>query len=519
MKRRLRIDVIAYAAIGAWVVLASYISVANPTIGISDMFAFIANAENLHLSSSAAWVNGFYPFGYPLLLKGMFLITGDYVLAGRILSLVFASIGLLVVFRMASSFAGEMVALLAVVICATNPVYLDHATMSGTDMPAAVLLMVGAHQLCRWGKAGRMSRLLAAGGAIGCAYLVRYTALVVMPAMMLWLLLRESPPVSWKRRASQVLLLLGAFLLVASPQLVLSAVHKGNPFYNSQAQNVYFGMFGEGSWGLKMHEARAVTSIADVVLRHPGAFLRNWYWNMLNVPGLDLVQFPFTLVAFAAILFSFKDDRLEGQNLLLALLFLAFTSAICMAFTSARLLLFGGMVLAVFSAYGLFAFLPEHFRLAFSRAFPVRIPFLLVVVVWLLWNYVRPAVAHPLSEYDRNRIHVSQALAAEGSGRASEVLSLSFDYYDATKPTKDRFCIPWYGANFEPYDSVGDIAQRMQTAGQRYFVYDERAPRSVRELRKIWPFEEEDLNTYFHPIAVFDDTVRVYRLRNAEKRP
>jgi hypothetical protein len=506
-------DLGSYALVAVWVSVAVYVSAANPLVGISDMFGFIPRAQSLSLHDLSPWVDGFYPFGYPLLLKGLSTLIGDYEVSGRVLSLLAGVIALLTVYRTSRSIFTPTVALLALAICCTNPTFLRYSVISSTDMPAVAFLAVGTYCVCRFGVTHELRHLLAGGASIGAAYLIRYNAIAAVPAVLVWLWLQPAPPISWKHRFQQCVLFLSALVASASPQLLLSMVGQGNPFYNLQARNVYFGMYGGGNWGLNMPAAHTIATLSQVVLAHPGVFLSSWYHNLLGVLRLDVVQFPLTLVSFAGMLYCLRRPQSRDRGVLLCLIAVAYTATICMAFPSTRLLLFTTVVLSMFAAFGLVAFVPHRLRLTFPHAVPIRTPCVVALTGWLVLAYTRPAVLHPLSEYDKTRIDVSRTLAQQGIRSVSEVLSFSFDYYDMTKPTKDRFALPWYATEFRPYESVDDIARRMQRAGEQFLVFDDRAPRNVRGLKSIWPFDESDLRRCFEDVATVSGSVHVYRLR------
>jgi len=277
------------------------------------------------------------------------------------------------------------VALLALIITGTNLSYLRQAVISGTDMPGAVMLLICILFLCRYSHSNELKYLIAAGGAIGIGYLVRYTALTVVPAVLLWLWIRNKKITSWKHRLQRCLIFLGGFILLASPQLVSSFVVQGNPLYNLQARNVYFGMFGSENWGLNMPAAGSISSLSEVILAHPREFLSNWFSNLLRVPGLNLVQFPLIAVSFAGLVFSFMRPQSRDRSVLLSFVLMAFTAAICMAFPNARLLLFSTIILCIFAAFGLFTIIPRRLPLSSFSALPIRIPCLIAFIAWLSW--------------------------------------------------------------------------------------------------------------------------------------
>jgi hypothetical protein len=509
-----RASLLAYGIILAWSACAIRISTANPTIGLSDMFGFIERAEALRFSSLTEWVDGFYPLGYPLLLKAIYLVTGDYVVAGRTIAFGFGLVGLLTIYGISLTVFSRGVGVLALVFCGTSPTYLRYATVSGTDMPSAVMLLLGTSLLCLSSQKQSSRYLVASGLAFGTAYLIRYSALPAVLAAAVWMLLKGGSSYLWRQRLRESALFALAFLAACGPQLLVSLVAQGNPFYNLQYQNVYFGILGEGNWGLQMSDARSQTGLGEILLEQPRLFFKNWYHNLVDSLRLDLVQFPLQFFSYVSILYSLKHQRLRSYGLLFLLLFCAFTAAIALAFLRERLLLFSTLILITSAAFGVLAIIPREIRVARATDLPVRRVVLALLIPFLLWTYLRPALTSPVSEYDRTKIDVSGVLASERMERAHDVLSFSFDYYDLQSPTKDRFAMPWYEEGFRPYASIADIAERMREAGQRYFVFDFRAPNNVRGLRDIWPFGDGELARDFRRVASVEAGVHIYAVKD-----
>jgi 4-amino-4-deoxy-L-arabinose transferase-like glycosyltransferase len=141
-------DTLALATIVIWTVIGIYVTVKNPTVWLSDMFGFIPRVQTLSLHSLSGWVDGLYPFGYPLLLKSLFWLTHDYEVAGRIISLASGVVGLYLLYKLGSLTFDRKVGVLAVVFGSVNPTYLKYATVSGTDMVAMVTMLSGLYAVC-----------------------------------------------------------------------------------------------------------------------------------------------------------------------------------------------------------------------------------------------------------------------------------------------------------------------------------------------------------------------------------
>ncbi|MFO7653756.1 MAG: glycosyltransferase family 39 protein [Candidatus Krumholzibacteriia bacterium] len=501
------------AVIAVWALVAARLSYANPTIGLTDVFGFIPRAESLSLSDASAWVDGLYPLGYPLLLRAVAAVVTDYELAGRIIALLAGILGLFMVARIARTLFEARVALLAVLFCATNPSYLRFATTSGTDLAAVAVLLVAMAYAVSYALTRSRDQLVVAGFALGVAYLFRYTALIMVPPILFWIMAVEGRPVSGRRVADGAILL-GAFVLAALPQLVMSTVVEGQPLYNLQARNVYFGMHGGGNWGQNMPAARSITSLGRIVAGEPTVFVRHWYETVTGAFRLDLVHYPLGLLAFAAALLSLRTTVVRKASLLIVLCMVAFLATLSMAFINARLLLFLAPLLAIYAAFGCFRLIPSRLPLAFAESLPFRTVVVVSLCLWLAWYHVRPMWLQPISAHDLGRIAVSQTLASEPSAPGPhEVLAWSFDYYDMTRPTKDRYAIDWYADEFPPYGTVADIAGRMRARGQRYLVYDEGASKRVRGLAEIWPLDGEELLAHFEPVTTSAEDVWILRLR------
>lgn len=506
-------DTCAFLITLFWAAGAAYVAAANPTIHVLDVFGFIRRAEALSLDNAAVWIDGLYPFGYPLLLRGLYALTGDYVVAGKALSLIAGIVGLAAIYGIARSMFPAAAAVLAVAICAMNPLYLSMAIEPSTDMPAAALLLLGIAFACVFARRPNPALLVLSGAVIGIGYLTRYTALVAAAVILVWLLVPAYEPADRRRALRSAAIFAGAFILFASPQLIVSLFSRGNPFYNEQARNVHFGMFGDMNWGLHWNESRSRTSLVSIVAQHPKEFVRNWYGNFYHSFRLDLVPYPLMFFAFAGLLLSLWIAGVARGVVLVLLALFAFIASIAIAFVTPRLLLPSAALLAILAGYGIWAGLPEQLPLAGRRHIPLRKPVAALLLAWLAWTYLRPSLLHPLDDFDRDRITISQALLQQGARHASETLSFSFAYYDLSKPTKDRYPNPWYAPDFKPFESLRDIAARMRQEGRRFLLFDQSAPDNVPGLKAIWPLPERELALYLDRIPLPTDRVSLYRLK------
>ena len=488
-----------------------YLAAVNPVIRNGDLFGFIERAESIRLTVPSALVSGFYPLGYPVLLRLAYRLSGDYAVAGMWLSWLAGVAGLTVAYALAARAWSATAGLVAAVTLATNPTYIWLATTGGTDLPAATLMLLSVYLVVRT-MPPTTGGALAAGAALGCAYLIRYTSATIIPAVLLWLALTPLAAYASAWRARTATLFLAGFLVAASPQLIASTVVHGNPFYNTQVQNVHFGMFGNQNWGLNIAASKRVSSLPALILENPTTFARHWYRNVVDALKDDLVQFPAGLLSCAGLLLLLRPRRTRDAGLLLGLAAGAFTLAVAMAFVTPRLLVFVTMIAAASAGVALAGLPPRRLTLR-GVAVPLRTCLVVAFTVWLVWDSLVPVVRTPQSAFDRQRLDVSAALEADGATASADVLALVFDYYDVNSPTKDRYGIPWYRDDFVPYTSIADIATRMRAAGQSHLVFDGRAATTVPGLDRIWRDPQLDLQRDFDRIRPDLQNVWIYRLK------
>ena len=247
---------------------------------------FVGFAERARSLAEACELNGFYPLGYPLLLLsltqpspiGRGIGEGDAAFAAAKIAAIWATVILATAaYLLSGALLGKPRSFLTLVTLAVNPYFWQSAFFVGTDMPWAALQCLAllgctlAIQRQKW------PIFALAGMATGLAYLMRYTALLTLPVVCAYLMLAR--PLT---RAGSYANLRGAlaftvlFLLFSLPQLWISWQAKGNPFFNLQAKNVWFGIYGNSDWWTHWREVPSDISLGQVFLTSPGRFLGHW---------------------------------------------------------------------------------------------------------------------------------------------------------------------------------------------------------------------------------------------------
>src|SRR2546427_9382071 len=136
----------------------------------------------------------------------------------------------------------------------------------------------------------------ASGLRAGWAFTTRYNGLFLWPGAVLALTLFLDRDGLSTARLWRAALWSAAFLLAATPWLLVNAAHTGNPLTNNNYTNVGYAVYGEGNWERFFYGSdRKIHSFADVVRLDPGRFMTAMVTNTFDHLKRDLtelVRFP-----------------------------------------------------------------------------------------------------------------------------------------------------------------------------------------------------------------------------------
>ena len=231
----------------------------------NDFWGIAFYAGHLSTTDPASLHNGFYPIGYPAMLRAV----GGISDLGRavVLNAVLAAAMVLVAARLGLLIGGRLAAGITALLVVSYPLVFRYATVPGPDIGAAALCCLGALVLAQSLPADPPTgtlRLVVAGIALGGAALFRYHALVLAVGLLLGFVLvrgrwREALP-AW-----------GGLAVVYTAQVVVNLAAGRGPLDTAQAFNVY-RMVNDVPW----HRAAEIpipSSWFAIVAVAPGRFL------------------------------------------------------------------------------------------------------------------------------------------------------------------------------------------------------------------------------------------------------
>jgi hypothetical protein len=440
------------------------------TIGNLDLFGMIERARLLP-GDLSAWVSGLYPVGIPLLLRIGLALGLDVASMGRFVSLLGGILclygGGLLAWHLTRS---RGLALLTMAYLLTTRAILFYSGFEGTDVLAAGLQILALGVLAADPRRRRV--VLIAGVINGLAYLIRYTAMVLLLIILAYLLLVAL--VRRERKGLWNLLLYGlGFLAGALPQIVPSLLVKGDPFYQTQAYHIWLKLYAGSDFVRALQQPSPVEiTLWELFWLGPRRLIGNWwqefsrFWLTLEVPLLDQ---PLAHLARAGFLFAVLDkQRLRAHHrALLALVIVGITGLLSVFTIDVRFLILLIPVLMVCALYFLWRILPPQLVLGKARlsANLLVLGLLWVPLLAVPWRYAHSREGGPHA----NVIDTSNMLHAAGASTAGEIVSTNLYHQDVSSLTRDRFTMLY---TLKAPSTVDELRQMALESGHHFLIYD-----------------------------------------------
>ncbi|MCD4848321.1 MAG: glycosyltransferase family 39 protein [Candidatus Aegiribacteria sp.] len=247
-------------------------------MSFSEDLGWLKNLRAGETSLEAAWnadpdyVFGMVPvetptasleMGYPVILALMFIIAGPTTGAVFLLNCVFALLGAWALWRMVEENWGKKQAFLAALIWSIYPYYVYYSAYAMTDsihISMLPLIMWLTIRSVKTMKAG-----FPAGIVTGFLFLIRSTAVFLLPLQLFYLLLRKK----WKTS----LFLLAGFTVCCVPWVVRNQIELGSPVF----------LPTKGALNLWMRNNPEIIAMEGIVV--PG-------WIEDGINRRDLLKYP-----------------------------------------------------------------------------------------------------------------------------------------------------------------------------------------------------------------------------------
>ncbi|MCL4552096.1 MAG: hypothetical protein M1305_00860, partial [Candidatus Marsarchaeota archaeon] len=270
----------------------------NFHVALNDFWGLYYMAGRLDVNAPQSLHNGFFPVGYPLLLR-MFPPKYPILVLAFILNVLLSLMALSAIAYLISIAIGPGWALLAVVTLSTHPKYLEYTTTLGPDIGSSAfmtfggtLLIIGAASEIR----SRPMLLAALGGAFcGISALLRYHFLILAFMFVLGVSLIS------RRRLQYCLTSVTALAFVYSIQIVCNLLSGHGLLETATSFQAYVALHGV-NW---YHFSKDVpSSILAVVLQSPVPSLLAYQASVVKLLPLSI---PSVLCVF------FLSDRRHAK--------------------------------------------------------------------------------------------------------------------------------------------------------------------------------------------------------------
>ncbi len=327
----------------------------------------------------------FWPFGYMAMIAFTKLITDiDFFTSAKLIAL-FSGAGVLILtYLIGKQVFSEKIAVLAVLILASNHFFFSHSFLVEMDMPFTLLLLLSIYFLI---KGNEWRNFLLCGAFAGISYMVKYGAYALFPVVAVVALINITDK-GIVDSLKKVMIFFAAFFIFSSPWLINNTIKNGSPFYSKHYVNIAWGMnrpqlMPDKYWVEYFRLNEEYSSMKDVVA-DTKKFVGNWLGNIRGLP-INIFNILSITGIFLPLAFLMAFKALDRRRLILILLTLSYVSLVTMAYTWNRYLIPLMPVLCIFIAFCIHEILPESFSLKkIIERLSFNIPFRIIIVAMLI---------------------------------------------------------------------------------------------------------------------------------------
>lgn len=218
---------------------------------------------------------------YPIVLSLFGSVLGDFFIGGVMLAIISSTFVIYFSFETLKHLFSATLSFFVTLLLITNPIFIQYTYSTGTDMFFIALVSAAMFFFFRKNGPGTKNILLAAFFS-GLSYLTRYNGLFLFGFVLVILFINY-----WKIGFKKRIVLSGLFILVVfltiSPWGMYCLKEKGSFFYNENYKNIAYELYGKGKMGWDdfwFKESKSFTSMSQVILKDPGAFVSNTVSNI-----------------------------------------------------------------------------------------------------------------------------------------------------------------------------------------------------------------------------------------------
>jgi len=218
-----------------------------------------------------------FPPLYPLMIAAVSLIVGSAEIAARAINIVLGAVLVIPVFKLAELLHGRRVAVATAALVVFHPVLIAGAASTYSEGAYLTLMIFALLFLVRWAIHRRLSASIATGVLFGLAYLIRPEAFLLAGLFAAGGLVAALFVKERRRTILGSLALLGAFAVIAAPNVAFLTHSTGKFRIEAKGTLAY-------QWGQKINQgmsyAEAISGIGPD-LSDQGVFMR---------PNLDVIR-------------------------------------------------------------------------------------------------------------------------------------------------------------------------------------------------------------------------------------
>jgi hypothetical protein len=243
-----RSDSVAGLLIAGFVLFLLFFGARFHTIEIPESAendGYVVQADEIRAGSIPR--DPYHPLLYQILSAGAGALLNDSFAGARAVSSLMAGLFLLMTYLVGRTYFGARIALFSVVALALNYNVITTGMDATTDMCfSALATAVLFFSLRAIERPGPASAVLLAF-AFSLAYFTRYSAVFLVPAVVV-ALLAPSAPGGARGRIIRLAVFAAAAALFLAPHFVLTDKAFGSPWYSENWKNLAFKLYGKGDW-------------------------------------------------------------------------------------------------------------------------------------------------------------------------------------------------------------------------------------------------------------------------------